>query len=174
MVNYPASVCVEHNWPGDFGGCPYCQNDTEFSLSEAIRREEAAGAATEVKVMAANARQVGGAHYKTTSGVQHWDLVVQLNMDYFIGNASKYLARGHLKNGRQDYAKAVHYIDKRDQLGWDNYVMNAERAGDAWAFCLEQGMPGMASKAMLALLSGRPAEARVAAQWLAENWLPDE
>ena len=43
--------------------------------------------------MNANSRQVGGAHYKNDTVPDHWDVVIALNWDYLIGNATKYLWR---------------------------------------------------------------------------------
>lgn len=61
--------------------------------------------------MSANARQVGGGHYKT-EGVQHWDVMEFFDVPYLEGNATKYLCRWHKKNGRQDLEKAQHYVQK--------------------------------------------------------------
>lgn len=66
----------------------------------------------------ANDRQVGGSHYQEVTGVcphcrkeiQHWDLYALA--PYLIGNATKYVTRCLLKNGRQDLEKAIHYIQK--------------------------------------------------------------
>ena len=60
--------------------------------------------------MTANNRQIGGEHYR--SAMQHWDLVYAADLNYYEGNATKYLARHRKKNGRQDLEKAIHYIDK--------------------------------------------------------------
>ena len=59
----------------------------------------------------ANAKQVGGNHYKT-GGVQHWDLVHDYRVPYLAGNATKYLTRFRNKNGVQDLEKSMHYVDK--------------------------------------------------------------
>lgn len=58
----------------------------------------------------ANKRQIGGQHYKTA--YEHWDLVLQLNLGYFEGNATKYLSRWRKKGGKDDLQKAMHYVDK--------------------------------------------------------------
>lgn len=65
--------------------------------------------------MAANDRQVGGAHYY--SQFQHWDYAYKLELGYHVGNATKYIARAHMKNGVEDLKKALHYIDKAEELG---------------------------------------------------------
>lgn len=70
------------------------------------------------KITGANARQVGGSHYKARGGaeLQHWDMVTHFKMDYFQGNITKYVMRCRDKNGVQDLMKARHYIDKYIEL----------------------------------------------------------
>ncbi len=63
--------------------------------------------------MSANDKQVGGEHYKSKNGLQHWDLVEMFNLGYLIGCATKYLFRWRNKNGVEDLRKAVHYIEKQ-------------------------------------------------------------
>lgn len=118
----------------------------------------------------ANDRQVGGSHY--AGKLQHWDLVVPLRMDYFIAQTTRYLSRAHKKNGREDYAKAVHYMDKRSELPLDFYSFPNLDQDAIWDFCTEQQMPIMAGRAFFALLMGRPADAREAAEWLSLNYEP--
>jgi len=64
------------------------------------------------------ARQVGGDHYKTKS-IQPWDVIDTLPhaeaIGFYRGNAIKYLMRAGAKTdnpARQDYEKALHYIEK--------------------------------------------------------------
>lgn len=64
----------------------------------------------------ANERQVGGQHYSSTSGLQHWDLIEKYGVGYLEGCATKYLQRWKLKNGLQDLEKAAHYIQKLQEL----------------------------------------------------------
>lgn len=60
-----------------------------------------------------NERQIGGDHYATKQGPQHWDYAIQvLDNRYLEGNITKYVARHRRKNGRQDLEKALHYLDK--------------------------------------------------------------
>lgn len=59
---------------------------------------------------AANDRQVGGVHYK--SGIQHWDVVVANDLNYFEGQITKYVMRARKKNGLQDLQKAKHFLEK--------------------------------------------------------------
>lgn len=65
--------------------------------------------------MAANSKQVGGAHYKG-SAIEHWDIVAQHNLDYFQGQITKYVMRWRKKNGIQDLEKAQHFLEKYIEL----------------------------------------------------------
>lgn len=67
-----------------------------------------------MKQVSANARQVGGQHYK--GGYEHWDFVAHLGLNYWQGNATKYVTRAFKKNGKQDLEKALHYVDKCAEL----------------------------------------------------------
>ena len=55
--------------------------------------------------------QHGGDHYR--SDYQHWDLVLDMNVPYLEGCATKYICRHRKKNGGQDLLKASHYMEKR-------------------------------------------------------------
>ena len=59
----------------------------------------------------ANEQQVGGAHY-ADKAIQPWDYIVANKMDYFEGNALKYLTRWKEKDGVKDLKKAIHYLEK--------------------------------------------------------------
>lgn len=63
----------------------------------------------------ANARQVGGDHYKT-GGEEHWDMVARFQLDYFQGQITKYVMRWKKKNGLQDLKKAQHFLQKYLEL----------------------------------------------------------
>lgn len=59
----------------------------------------------------ARARQVGGDHYKTAK-IQPWDIIDDHQLDFYEGNALKYLLRR--KNNRsEDIQKAIHYLQKK-------------------------------------------------------------
>jgi hypothetical protein len=62
----------------------------------------------------ANARQVGGAHYK--ANYQHWDLVADLGLGYFEGQITKYIVRHQQKEGLKDVLKCQHFIEKLIEL----------------------------------------------------------
>lgn len=67
----------------------------------------------------ANSKQVGGSHYQR-GGEQHWDRIWRLyGRGYFVGCATKYLERYHLKNGVEDLKKAQHFIQKLIELEQD-------------------------------------------------------
>ena len=65
---------------------------------------------------AANARQVGGSHYKNMD-IQPWDIIDQGDREQAIGfyryNALKYVMRaGEKGEFKEDIAKAEHYLQK--------------------------------------------------------------
>jgi hypothetical protein len=53
--------------------------------------------------------QVGGDHY-TKRAIQPFDVIREYGMDFFEGNALKYLLRWKDKGGIEDLEKAMHYI----------------------------------------------------------------
>lgn len=55
-------------------------------------------------------QQVGGKHYEAE--YQHWDWVVDTQMGYLEGCASKYVSRWRKKNGLEDLKKARTYVQK--------------------------------------------------------------
>jgi hypothetical protein len=55
-------------------------------------------------------RQVGGDHYAKRV-IQPWDIVAEYGLDFWEGNALKYLLRWREKGGVEDLRKAQHYID---------------------------------------------------------------
>lgn len=62
--------------------------------------------------MSANDTQVGGDHYKSAVGIQHWDFVTLNNIDYLRAQIIKYVQRWKKKNGVQDLQKAQHFYQK--------------------------------------------------------------
>ena len=62
--------------------------------------------------MNANSKQVAGTHYAVGSGYQHWDIVVDQQLNYFEGQITKYVMRARKKNGMQDLEKAAHFLQK--------------------------------------------------------------
>jgi hypothetical protein len=82
----------------------------------------------------ANKRQVGGTHYKTPHGIEHWDLVAMFGWDYFQAQIIRYVMRWRAKGGMQDLEKARHYLDK---------YMEVERAKQASPVTGEQPPQGL-------------------------------
>jgi hypothetical protein len=64
--------------------------------------------------MSANAKQVAGNHYQ--NNYQHWDFMCDTGMHYLLGCASKYVIRFRKKNGMQDLEKAIHYLEKAQEV----------------------------------------------------------
>jgi hypothetical protein len=64
----------------------------------------------------ANARQVGGAHYKLEGATEHWDFAAERGYDYFQGVITKYVDRWKRKAGLEDLKKAQHYLEKYIEL----------------------------------------------------------
>lgn len=64
-----------------------------------------------------NDKQIGGDHYKQLK-IQVWDFVAANDLDFFQGNAIKYIVRkkGTLENRIKDYQKAIHYLEKKIEL----------------------------------------------------------
>jgi hypothetical protein len=54
--------------------------------------------------------QVGGKHYVKLL-IQPWEIIERNKLDFWEGNALKYLLRWRYKNGVEDLEKAKHYID---------------------------------------------------------------
>lgn len=59
--------------------------------------------------MSALDKQVGGDHYKLP--VQPVEYIYANGLDFFEGNAIKYITRWRSKGGIADLEKAKHYID---------------------------------------------------------------
>jgi hypothetical protein len=55
-------------------------------------------------------KQVGGNHYRALA-IQPWEIIDALSLDFYDGNALKYLLRWRDKGGVQDLKKAIHYIE---------------------------------------------------------------
>lgn len=54
--------------------------------------------------------QHGGNHYKGES-LQPWEIINANKLDFYEGNALKYLLRHKSKNGVEDINKAIHYLE---------------------------------------------------------------
>ena len=62
------------------------------------------------------AKQVGGSHYKKNK-IQPWDIIDEYELDFYEGNALKYLLRDKSETDagkrKEDLEKAIHYIEKK-------------------------------------------------------------
>ena len=67
------------------------------------------------KTKSANARQVGGDHYRNQA-IQPWDFIAANELGFFEGNIVKYVSRWKDKDGVADLEKARHYLDKLIEL----------------------------------------------------------
>lgn len=59
--------------------------------------------------MSSKEKQIGGKHYQKT--IQPWDIIEAYNLDFWEGNALKYILRYKEKNGVEDLNKAIHYLE---------------------------------------------------------------
>ena len=72
--------------------------------------------------MSANDTQVAGDHYRIKGDkIQHWDLVIMYEWDYFQSQVIKYLMRWKFKHDTlgkrlEDLKKARHFLDKYIEL----------------------------------------------------------
>lgn len=55
-------------------------------------------------------KQVSGNHYKDC-GIQPIEYIHANGLNYFEGNAVKYITRHRKKNGKADIEKAIHYLE---------------------------------------------------------------
>lgn len=61
--------------------------------------------------------QVGGSHYKDTT-IQPVEYIRANGLDYFEGNAIKYITRHRVKGGSVDLRKAIHYLEMLLQMDY--------------------------------------------------------
>jgi len=55
-------------------------------------------------------KQIGGDHY-VKHKIQPWDIIDEYELNYYEGNALKYLLR-RKENRVEDLRKAIHYLEK--------------------------------------------------------------
>lgn len=115
----------------------------------------------------ANTRQFGGDHYKGV-GYEHWDFVHDTNMDYWQGCATKYITRGrkHMAGFVLNIEKAMHYVDKREELAAEGRQNNAvmpemDRFRD---YVAANQLNEAEADAILDIIAGRWGEARAVLQ----------
>lgn len=63
----------------------------------------------------ANQRQIAGDHYNKRP-IQHWDFAIGNDLSYLGGQATKYVSRWRDKNGVVDLQKAMHFIEKMEEV----------------------------------------------------------
>ena len=72
-------------------------------------------------------KQVGGLHYKKHA-IQPWDIIDEYELDFYEGNALKYLLRDKSETDvgkrREDLEKAIHYIEKK-LTEWEEHPKQA-------------------------------------------------
>ena len=74
--------------------------------------------------MNAKNNQVGGDHYKRHS-IQPWDIIDEYGLDFYAGNALKYLLRR--KGDRvEDLQKAIHYMERLIELEGEKDEIDAK------------------------------------------------
>lgn len=91
--------------------CPMDDFRPSWTKEESVTYEDAKPTANPDRVKVADT-QVGGEHYRQT-GIQPWDIIDAWGLDFYAGNALKYLYRAGRKGPKvEDLKKARHYIDK--------------------------------------------------------------
>ena len=96
-------------------GCAHWHSDGAYCLNGhpiMCRDFEADGAVSRVQ-----RTQIGGDHY-TRHAIQPWDIISEYKLDFWEGNALKYLLRRKGKR-LEDLEKCRHYLD---------YLIERERA----------------------------------------------
>ena len=100
----------------------------------------------------ANNRQVGGDHYKHAE-YQHWDWAHDCRLHGLPCAASKYVSRYRRKNGKEDLEKAVHYIDKAEELNITGSSQVARKAC-FWRFVRENDQTLAEAEAIFCIMEG--------------------
>lgn len=121
--------------------------------------------------MSANDKQIGGVHYGMGE-YQHWDWANDVRLPGIPYAASKYVDRWRLKNGREDLEKALHYLEKAEELKI-SLIPVTDRAAMFWRYVIgrnhviedaailwyvQEGDWAAASAAVQVLLERLPAE----------------
>lgn len=89
--------------PGDHGNDVFCWTDRVAMYPSELEVVQNGGVA---------GSQVGGDHYRQTP-IQPWDIIDAWGLDFYRGNALKYLLRAGRKGpALEDLRKCRHYLDK--------------------------------------------------------------
>lgn len=86
--------------------------------------------------------QIGGNHYQKHK-VQHWDIMLACQANYFQSAITKYLDRYKDKNGREDLEKARHFALK--YIGEEYPPFLTPRVIELWAMPLIERAGGLQS-----------------------------
>jgi hypothetical protein len=90
----------------------------------------------------ANDKQIGGTHYSSTG--QHWDYATyNFGRGYLKGQVTKYVYRWRKKHGIQDLQKALHFLQKLDEVSQPDYkltVITAQQAAELNSMQPEEAM----------------------------------
>jgi len=60
--------------------------------------------------VSASEKQIGGCHYKDMP-IQPSEYIYRNGLNWYEGNAIKYITRHRVKGGQQDIEKAIHYLE---------------------------------------------------------------
>lgn len=96
---------------------PPLKANEPITLADVYNEEiEESRLSIEHEVKTANAKQVGGIHYKAM-GVEVWNVVdtwpIEQRIGYYRGNALKYIMRmGSKDESAQEIGKGIHYLEK--------------------------------------------------------------
>jgi hypothetical protein len=79
---------------------------------QTLRQSESCSVEVKIPRMsdAERSKQVGGNHYKDHA-IQPWDIILEYKLDFWEGNALKYILRKKLDR-LEDLKKARHYLDE--------------------------------------------------------------
>ena len=68
-----------------------------------------------------SARQVNGDHYKSMA-IQPSEFIYRNALDWYEGNAVKYICRHRIKGGKVDVEKAIHYLELLLEVEYPNDI----------------------------------------------------
>jgi hypothetical protein len=116
--------------------------------------------------------------YYNAPGAETWDFIGSRDLDYFLGNAVKYLVRAGRKPGspaRADLEKALHYIEKRIIASDNGYEHRSRHQYEAFgglvrrdAFIGAHGLGGLRAKAVVLICAASTADRLMVAPLLRE------
>lgn len=89
----------------------FIENELELLKRDDITSNDFKG----IKDISALDKQVSGNHYKDC-GIQPIEYIHANGLNYFEGNAIKYITRHRKKNGKADIEKAIHYLELMIEL----------------------------------------------------------